>query len=207
MAKLDHIVLATRDLDGRERWLWEKFGLETQPGGKHDGAGTVNRYVPLGDDQYLELLAISDPASRHPMVKALKRDLSDGDRLMNFAITADDIEAVSHRLNEPVFDNATTAENGQSITFRLTGVSGIIGDEKLPWFIETTSGRQWRGGFRPPAHRIKPLGVSRVEYGGDARRIAERIADPAFPIVVTDGRAGLNAFWIRTEEGDVELRL
>lgn len=104
MAKLDHLVLVTGDLDMRAKWLWETFGLETQSGGEHDGAGTANRYVPLGDDQYLELLAIADPASKHPMVTTLKRDLVSGDRLLNFAIATDDIEAVAKRLNEQVFD-------------------------------------------------------------------------------------------------------
>jgi hypothetical protein len=207
MAKLDHVVLATHDLDKLAHWLWEMFGLETQPGGAQGDAGTVNRYVPLGDDQYIELLAISNPASRHPMVTALKRVLADGDRLLNFALVATDIEATARRLNEGVFDVETRGADGKLIAFRLTGVSGLIGREPLPWFVETTAGQQWRGGFRPASHRINPKGISRVEFGGDAERIAKRIDDPSFRVTVTSGRAGLAAIWIRTAEGEVEIRL
>lgn len=207
MARLDHLVLATRDLEARARWIWDAFGLEAQPGGPHPGAGTANWYVPLGDDQYLELMALIDDTARHPMVGVMKRALVDGDRLLNFALTADDIEPVSKRLDEPVFDNETHGPGGKTVKFRLTGVSGLLGGEPMPWFVQTTEGRQWRGEFRPARHRVTPQGVARVEYGGDRDRILARIGDPDFPITVTDGRPGLSAFWVRIDGREVEVRL
>lgn len=207
MSRLDHVIFAVRDLDLAAERLFRDYGLEAQPGGVHGDAGTGNLYVPLGEDQYIELLAITNPASTHPMVQALKPVLADGDRLMNFAITSEDIQVEAARLGEPVFDVETHSNDGEhDIAFRLTGVSGIVGRQLLPFFIQTTSGREWRGGARTPNHRVSPRGVGRVEYGGDHESVARRIDDPDFPIDVVVGRPGLAAIWIKTNGADIELR-
>ena len=92
------------------------------------------------------------------------------------------------------------------IAFRLTGVSGIVGRQLLPYFIQTTSGREWRAGARTPKHRVSPRGVGRVEYGGDHESVACRIEDPDFPIDVVSGRPGLAAIWIKTKGAAIKLR-
>lgn len=100
MARIDHVVMAVEDLGAAAKALETNYGLVAHPGGPHGDAGTANMYVPLGDDQYIELLAVTNASSRHPMVAALTRVLKDGDRLFNFALRAEDIEAEAERLAE-----------------------------------------------------------------------------------------------------------
>jgi hypothetical protein len=206
VTRIDHVIFAVRDPAAAASRLSAEFGLAAQPGGSHGHGVTHNLYVPLGRDQYIELLAISDPESSHPMVAALRRALSDGDRLFNVALTSERIETDAERLHEPIFDVQTSSPDGRNIAFRLTGVSGLIGPQPLPFFVQTISGHQWRGGFEPSRHRIEPDGISRIEYGGNPTTVFERINDPSLPVQVVAGRPGLNAIWIRQASGEVELR-
>ena len=43
---LDHVLYATSDLDAATS---SELGLEVRPGGVHEGQGTHNRIVPLGE--------------------------------------------------------------------------------------------------------------------------------------------------------------
>lgn len=206
MARIDHVVMAVEDLGAAAKALETNYGLVAHPGGPHGDAGTANMYVPLGDDQYIELLAVTNASSRHPMVAALTRVLKDGDRLFNFALRAEDIEAEAERLAEGIFDVETTLSGGKAVGFRLTGVSGLVGWPILPWFIVTTHGREWIADQSRP-HAMRPSGISRVEFGGDPETVKRRINDPDFPISVVGDRAGLAAIWIGCEGEQLELRL
>jgi hypothetical protein len=58
--KVDHLVVGSADLDVGVRWVKERLGVAPVFGGIHDGFGTRNALLGLGD-QYLEVLAL-DPA-------------------------------------------------------------------------------------------------------------------------------------------------
>ncbi|MCX7166686.1 MAG: VOC family protein [Rhodocyclales bacterium] len=65
MIEPDHLVLATRDLDLGTAWLEQRLGVALAAGGRHSRMGTHNRLLHLGDDFYLELIAI-DPQAQAP---------------------------------------------------------------------------------------------------------------------------------------------
>ena len=67
-SEIDHLVIASADLDQGSAWALDRLGVEPRPGGKHATMGTHNRLLKLGPRTYLELIAI-DPdagAPAHP---------------------------------------------------------------------------------------------------------------------------------------------
>ncbi len=58
-AAVDHLVVGSADLDVGIGWVAERLGVAPVFGGVHDGFGTRNALLGLGD-QYLEVLAV-DP--------------------------------------------------------------------------------------------------------------------------------------------------
>ena len=57
--RLDHIVIAAADLDSGADYVNEKLGVDIPPGGRHEMMGTHNRVMSLGNDIYLEVIAIN----------------------------------------------------------------------------------------------------------------------------------------------------
>lgn len=90
---VDHIVLATADVDAAAAEIEERLGLAASGGGRHEALGTRNRLVWLGD-AYLELVGVFDEerASRswlgRPVLEALERDAC----FVGWAIAVDDLD-------------------------------------------------------------------------------------------------------------------
>ena len=59
VAVIDHLVIGSADLDVGVTWVADRRGVAPVFGGVHDGLGTRNALLGLGD-QYLEVLAL-DP--------------------------------------------------------------------------------------------------------------------------------------------------
>ena len=49
--RIDHVIYGTADLGVVATWFADEFGLGVVRGGRHDGLGTHNRLVPLGDGE------------------------------------------------------------------------------------------------------------------------------------------------------------
>ncbi|MEI2776243.1 MAG: VOC family protein [Tetrasphaera sp.] len=58
-ARIDHLVVAARDLDSGRAWLEDMLGVRLQPGGEHAMFGTHNLLLSLGGEEYVELLAVN----------------------------------------------------------------------------------------------------------------------------------------------------
>ena len=56
---VDHLVVGSADLELGIAWIADRLGVAPVPGGAHEGFGTRNALLGLGD-QYLEVLAL-DP--------------------------------------------------------------------------------------------------------------------------------------------------
>ena len=55
---IDHIVYCVQDLDAAMDWFEDQTGVRPEFGGYHTTQGTKNALVGLGEDRYLEFLAV-----------------------------------------------------------------------------------------------------------------------------------------------------
>jgi hypothetical protein len=123
---LDHLIFGVPVLEDGVRQLETRWGVRAQPGGHHQGLGTHNALLGLGQGTYLELIA-PDP-DRPPPVRPrpFGLDALDHPRLVAWAVRGDDLEArVAHARaqgydpGDPLELQRTTAQ-GTPLRWRLT---------------------------------------------------------------------------------------
>ena len=131
--RIDHVIYGTADLDVAAARVQAELGLTAVAGGRHDGIGTHNRIVALGDGSFLELLAVADPqeASGSKLGAALRSAIARGDGPLGWAVAVDDLGPVAARLGTPI-----TTVGRQGRTARLTAVAESLAEPCLPFFIE-----------------------------------------------------------------------
>jgi hypothetical protein len=106
--RIDHAVLAVRDLEASAARLWQTHGLRFDPGGRHPRWGTANMIAPLGRD-YVELLGVveEDLGRTTVLGRALLRLSEDGDRWFSICLADDDIEATRPRTTRSATTTST----------------------------------------------------------------------------------------------------
>ena len=93
--RLDHLMICTSDL-GRGVEQYRKLGFNIQMGGVHPEKGTHNA-IALMEEDYLELLAILNPAEQRASAKpgtyqhGLERYITDGGGIRYVIIQSDDL--------------------------------------------------------------------------------------------------------------------
>jgi len=98
---LDHLVVAAETLEQGAAYIREKLGVEMQVGGQHTRQGTHNLLLRLGQDRYLEVIAI-DPTGTKPIQPrwfdldspTLQEKLRERPRLITWVARTDDIQTL-----------------------------------------------------------------------------------------------------------------
>lgn len=143
---IDHLVIAVADPDAAVDTLAATLGLAPGGGGRHDGLGTRNRLLWLGDS-YVELITVDDAGLAAaswigaPTLAALER----GDGLATVALASDDLRADIERLRghgselpDPI-DGERTRPDGAIVRWRLAAVTPL-GPDRPPFLIEHDPG-------------------------------------------------------------------
>lgn len=188
--RIDHVIYGTADLDVAAARMEAEFGLIAVGGGPHDGLGTHNRIVPLGDGTFIELLAVADPdeARESDLGAALMRAIHEGDGLLGWSVAVEDIQPIADRLGL-----AITEVGRQGGTASLVGVKESLTVPYLPFFIEHDSGR-------PATAVARPTPITWIEVAGDATRLDRWLADTTLPVRVRSGTPSLRAVGLEDHE-------
>jgi hypothetical protein len=202
--RIDHIIYGVSDLQGAVARFADEFGLEATGGGDHREFGTRNQIVPVGAGQYIELMAVADRRSQHPLALTLHQLVRDGDRLFAVCLRPDNLDDVARRLSITVAPAERHNPDGTIVRWRLAGVEAALGPERLPFFID------WQGAETrlDTEHDevAKADGIVWVEYGGDADRLAEWTGSPELPLRIVDGHPGPRAVALRRGPETVVIR-
>lgn len=159
MLRLDHLVVLAPTLEEGVAHVHHQLGIEMSSGGEHPLMGTHNRLLRLGDDAFLEVLAIN-PTAKRP------------DRARWFGL--EDAEAVAKAWNEGRRLRAWVARATHDLDDILVRHGAVLGEK-----VRVSRGdRSWdlavrRDGALPMDGAVPPI-INWGERGNPAPDMPEQ---------------------------------
>lgn len=158
--KLDHLVVAAADLDTGRQYIEDLLGVRTEAGGRHDTIGTHNRLLRLGDDQYLEIIAIDRdaPPPERPRFFALddpamQAAIQSRPRLITWVARASDLDEAAAYPPYHAMEIRDMARGDLRWRMTFTRDGGLPCEGALPLLLE------WRTEPMPP-QRMADVGCA-----------------------------------------------
>lgn len=147
MAEIDHLVIGAATLGEGADFVEALLGVRPGPGGVHEGAGTHNLLLGLGEGCYLEVIA-PDPAQPDPALPrlfglddpALLRRLSARPGPIAWVARTSGLEALASRLGPAGLGNPRRMSRGNLSWLLASPPEGAGFDGLLPTLIDWGSG-------------------------------------------------------------------
>jgi hypothetical protein len=208
--RLDHVSYAvnSHELVDTVQRLGQQLGGSFVDGGRHPRFGTRNFILPIEGGTYVEVVAALDhPASdKAPFGQAVKARAADGGGWMGWAVAVPDIAPFEARLGRPATDGHRVRPDGFDLTWKQIGVTDVMADPSLPYFLQWTSDPAQHPSLTGPVH----VAAVACELSGDRDTIKNWLGGELdYPIDSTDiawvdaEEPGLVAVLFRTASGDV----
>ena len=167
MAKLDHIMFASADLDQSIEEIADLTGVRPALGGSHRGIGTRNALLSLGDDQYLEIIA---PDHRQNLSGTTGELLLQhgGSGIRGWAVATTDLNSLADFATnagygcQDIIDMSRTTPEGVHLEWQLRFLTG---NNLLPFFID------WK--VSPHPALSTPKGCSLLEFCVATQEVAK----------------------------------
>ncbi|EIE25604.1 hypothetical protein COCSUDRAFT_52943 [Coccomyxa subellipsoidea C-169] len=211
LPRIDHIIIGAKDLKAAADYFYETYGLASYVGGKHQGWGTENIIVPLGEG-YLEIAAVFDDELAEQIdwgQLVLETPLTDKSwALLTYCVeTEEGALATSHRLGAMTKPMLRVRPDGCELTWRVAAMSRFKeeGRASKPFFI-TWDDPSVRPDKLSAPHKVQPQGIEYIELAGDKKATEEWIGTDKLPLRWVKGTPGIKAVGIKTASGMVELR-
>lgn len=206
MYAIDHAIVAVTDPESWAAQLRDLSGLAAVPGGRHEGQGTGNWIVPLGES-YLELMTVVDrsEAEQSELGQWVLDQTRNGDRLAAVCIRTDDIDGIASRIGYTVQPMSRRTDDDDLLSWRLVGLEAAMSDEHLPFFIQWDVDDGQHPGRMRADHAIDPQDICWVEYGGDGDRLGDWLGDHTLPVRCVDEQPGPRTVAIRTNKRIVRV--
>jgi len=202
MTQIDHVVLATTDLERGQAQLWRSYGLQGLRGGSHRAWGTTNLIVPLGS-QYLEVVAVEDRelAATTPLGRAVLA-IADSDQLQPLAVclAAPDLGPVAARLGREPQPGSRTLPDGSELKWSTVGLEDALGARRLPFFISWQDLAQ-HPGTMAAAHGVEARGIAYVAVGGPESALRNHLGEEVAGVRAVGGAPGVRSLAVELENG------
>ncbi len=176
MTKIDHLVIAAQSLEQGVEYIRAELGIDIPKGGFHATMGTYNHLMQLGNEIYLELIAIDPDAEipTHPrwfgLDEALMREsLRHGPRLITWVMNTADIQAIKQTAT---FDIGTPTElqrDNLRWQIALTDDGRLLANGMLPYVIQWHSQPHPSNSMAELGCRLQSLTIhhNRAEWLGE----------------------------------------
>jgi hypothetical protein len=203
---LDHIMYVAPDLDAAIEDLEEKTGVRAAYGGQHEGMGTHNALLGLGNGRYLEILAPIDANSAAAQPGGLLAEITTP-RLFMWAVACDDIGAVTRHASQQgcdagrVIDMSRKQPSGELLAWKLSVGGDDVAGSVVPFCIE------W--GNAPHPAKSAPAGCQLIELRArhpEPERIRKALAALQVDLAVAAGPEPALHLRIDTQKGELTLR-
>jgi hypothetical protein len=180
-----------------------RHGLTSIEGGRHQGLGTANRIVPLGDT-YLELVAVvdEDEAEQSPFGRWVAKVPPRIARPLGWVLRTDRLDEIAQRLDLTVAAGSRAAPNGRIVRWRMAGIEQAAAEPSLPFFIEWGQDTPFPG-RAAATHRSGSVEIARLELSGDADRLAAWLGPHRLPITVRAGAPAVASIVLTGAAGEV----
>jgi hypothetical protein len=140
---LDHIVIAAHSLEQGAEYLRGMLGVEVPPGGKHQSMATHNLVMQLGNDAYLEVIAI-DPdgeTPRHPRWFALdtpylRAAIRERPRLVTWVVNTADLQSLAAGAGFDIGTPTALSRDSLSWEIALPDDGRLLAAGMLPYCIQ-----------------------------------------------------------------------
>jgi len=207
LARVDHIVYGTPDLQLGIDTLEKLLGVRATPGGQHPGRGTRNALIALGPATYLEIIA-PDPQQPKPAApRSFGIDDLRAPRLVAWAAKGKDLEpavAEARRQGVPLGDvraGSRKRPDGVLLSWRYSDPAAVVAGGVVPFLID------WGSSPHPAATAAQgaSLIALRVETP-TPEPVHKMLQALGFDLPVQKGLAPAIVATIRTARGTVELR-
>jgi hypothetical protein len=211
--RLDHLSFAAGPdgLASTAQRLGGLLGKDFVDGGVHPRFGTRNMILPLAGDTYLEVVEVLDhPASdKAPFGQAVRARSALGGGWLGWVVAVKDISVVETRLGREAAKGNRHRPDGSELRWKQIGVSGLIADPQLPFFIEWESPSE----MHPSAGATADFSLACLEIAGDPQRVSEWLGesveapleDVKVEWVAPNGTPGILAVQFQTPRGLVRF--
>jgi hypothetical protein len=206
-SSVDHLVLATPDLDATVAELEQRIGVRATPGGSHPDRGTRNALIALSESSYLEIVGPDLAQPRPTGARWFGIDSLSKPRIMAWAAKSDDVPqlvADAHAkgvMLGKVSGGSRRTATGVTLRWTFTDPDAMVDDGMVPFFID------W--GNSPHPASTSPYGpglVSLVAEHPDPVRVARSLSAVGVSLDVNHGSRPALVATLSGPTGNVELR-
>jgi hypothetical protein len=199
------VLLAVTDLAAAARTIEERHGLASIEGGRHEGWGTANRIVPLGET-YIELIAVVDPAEAAGSTFGswVAASATSEGRPLGWVVRTDDIDGVATRLGLEVAAKSRKDASGRTLSWRVAGIEEAAAEPSLPFFVEWGDGTP-HPGRAPVTHPVGAARIASLELDADRQRLADWLGSHRLPITVREGGPAVASVILSSASGEFTL--
>jgi Glyoxalase-like domain len=207
LARVDHLVYATPDLQRGIDAIEQQLGIKASAGGQHPGLGTRNALLALGPTSYLEIIG-PDPEQPKPAgPRRFGIDDLKAPRIVRWVVKSNELASVKAKADNAgvalgaVASGSRKRPDGVLLSWRYTDPATVVADGLVPFFID------W--GTSPHPALTAAKGATLVQLRAEhpeAPRVQKMLDALGLDLKVTQASAPAIIATVDSPRGRVELR-
>lgn len=143
MNQLDHIVIAAHSLEQGVAWLEDKLGVRLPAGGSHPSMATHNHLMQLGEQSYLEVIAINPQAAAPAWPRWFELDqgllraaIEQQPRLITWVMNTGNLQRLRQSAGFDIGKPTLLSRDQLSWEIALTDDGRLLADGLLPYCLQ-----------------------------------------------------------------------